>query len=596
MNNRRAGSQPAFHPLSNWVNEESSVVDAVALLDDPDLPLTELFKSTNLMQIFREKNPVVEEYLHQPIIIDEMFDIIKSSEEVPHMQIIMSLFNSTNQSLLKLFADEPNILERIVDILELEENGSLYRIGLITQLLANTVTAWPSDALQNYCASPVLFPTLLSLLNYDSIFVCLLQIAQTQPVWFHHYLWGFIIGLIGDKGLPKHPQSWNVKLPGVINCKDVNMVPIIRERVFKIFAKFSAVFTDETDFRTSLSQLIPKFMSVISTTEEKNALYQMALKVPPSNFLISHSFQIFKNLDDVPLQELESAVSYITYAYEGTEIEQIIHFIYNVFDRGVENVFIGKAIIDLITSTVDNFVYPRFLGKVFQHVVAIIWNRETEKSILENALLLQISAIVGDSPSWDGWEDFQNTVVESFSQSKEFPRDFMISIDNWDQDMVNKLQNPNSVIEMTPADKMFISMSFMNDELSGSESQSAESGSYHTEYEEEEIRIGEYYNTEPVQAMSIVPQSKKTSKFNSENVVPPKNDETKETPEEPENEDENENEETHKEEQEHKHEEEDTENNLNNTNNIEEAHDKNRKSKRNQKKDKRNNDEKCAVQ
>ena len=471
-------SPPPPSALEQWVPSSS---DNENLLLDPEMDVKTIFASPNVVSAFAHENSEIVLKLVTPESIAEIMELFRTTPEKSLLRTIFQLFMSTNKALLQALSEVSAGIDGLAGILRLEGEGDLYRIGLATQILTTCVKMWPGDVFEMMTKSPVLFPAILESLGKDSVLHCAIALAQTPPSWFHTFLWGFLNAYVAGRiRLPPKPRSWNVNFPGIENCERVELNSLQRQRVLQVICAFLVAFPDETDFKEVMMKMIPFMVSASHIHAEMVQLFELGMLLPSSPRLVERALDI---IDDRVEHHLltEKALDYLTYAYDGERIEPVVNFLFRILSPEMlthVNQFVLRAATKLVARMMEIAPYPRFFAKVTQHLIAYVWNRTTCESLLFRSVVLEIGTIVGDTPSWDGWKQFEREVIEPFMLKNRANRSVKISEENWDKLLVEKLMIQSSVIEMTAADRRPVYDNISDDDLS--DSRSAESGSYET--------------------------------------------------------------------------------------------------------------------
>lgn len=470
-------SPPTLSTLEKW-SPSSHENENMEL--DPEMDVKSIFQSPNIVSAFSHENSEIALRLVTPESIAEIIDLFKTTQDRSLLGTIFQLFMSTNKALLQAVSEVSAGIDGLGSILVLEGDENLYRIGLATQVLTTCVKMWPGDVFEMMTKSAVLFPSILASLGKDSVLHCAMTLAQTPPAWFHTFLWGFLSAYVAGRiKLPPKPRSWNVDFPGITNCEKVELNSLQRQRVIQVICAFLKAFPDEIDFKDVMMKMIPFMASASHIQAEQVQLFELGMLLPSSPRLVERALDIID--ERVEHHWLtEKALDYLSYAYDGEKIEPVVNFVFKILSPEMQknlNPFVLRATTKLVAKMMEKAPYPRFFAKVTQHLIAYVWNRSVMRdSLLFRSVVLQIATIVGDTPSWDGWKQFEREVVEPFMLKSRVDKDVKISEENWDKLLVDKLMIQSSVIEMTVADRRPVYDNISDDDLS--DSRSAESGSY----------------------------------------------------------------------------------------------------------------------
>ncbi|OHT05343.1 hypothetical protein TRFO_05920 [Tritrichomonas foetus] len=528
-------SPPPTNPIDEWtppVSSASSLIENVLM--DPSTPIIQVLKTPGILLAFREKNPALILRITEDNSIREIIKIFQSTEDKDLQIIIFQLFFSSNSNLLQTFAGNVEYIDLASEIFDnskklilINENcdhtsftenrkdinieqshnycgghlndanfsycddfpmnikQTIYNIGITTQIFLKAIKNAPAEVLTVLLKSDNFFKLILENLEIEPIFQMAQQMVQLQPVWFHTYLWGYLVAYINERTkMPEIPKNWNVHIPSISNCFSVKLNSEQRSRVLNLFTRFFQTFMDQaSDFNDAVNSLFSFIISTSFDMKERLALFDIGQFLPSNNKLLDIALDIID--ERIMNTELtQKALDYLTFYYDGKKIEPIVNFLFralnpesiNHFMRYGPNNFVLQSLINLIDKMMERALYPRFFAKVVQHCISYSWNNNVlNKHILFLSTCLSIGEIVGDMPSWDGWTIFQENVVDQFSRHLNFTKDEKINTKNWDNQLINKLLTHSSVIEMTIEDQRPFYYDLANE---SDETRSAESGSY----------------------------------------------------------------------------------------------------------------------
>jgi hypothetical protein len=402
--------------------------------------LETLLARPEILTLFQNRNSEVHSRLLLPSSLKQLFIFLSTSDDRPILDIILRLFQSPNPSLLEAVFQSSELTHSLLSVLDV---NSSFRTGYVTSIIETAVRLSPDDVLLLLAEDQIVFPTLLKRITEESIFTLFCTLITLAPSDSCLFLWGFLHAISPDS-----PISIPSALPpGVSACQAIELTLPAKVRLLEMFIHSSKTHKEENQFAKALSGLLPLFLSINAVKT-----FTLALELPPSEPLISHSLQLISTKSTSP-RDLELALRYLAYGYDGSKIEPIINFLHRIL-RSSANNFVFQATSALISATFSKTTYPRFFAKVVQHCIARAWNRTARlrAKLLYRAAVLEMAIVVRDTPSWSGWEEFDRNVLEPFIRREEFSRNFLISEKNWDQELVDRIKTQPEVLERTIID------------------------------------------------------------------------------------------------------------------------------------------------
>lgn len=491
------------HPQTQpetWNKTNSGSVDFTSLLEDPDKSIIEIISLYDVQTPMKEHNAAFEKLITRPETICEMLEYIKEGENKIIIIKIIQLFYSPNQTLLEALIDSTDNIDIITSIILYRGDNYLYRIGVACQILSEALHHWSSSVFEIMSQSQFCFSAMLSSIQITSIYQTLKIFAKTPPEWFHTFIWGLLTAYIsGRTSMPMAPNGWKVEAPGIINCGNVKLNTSQRVCVLKIIGSFLKKFHTESKFPNCMASVLSYIASTIHGIPEKEALLKTGLYLQSNKKLIELALDILDR-EQFNLPITQKAVAYLAKWYDGEKIEPILNFVFRVlnpefpgkYDKNCKknpNIFVLQETIKLTSNILERVNYPRFFSKAIQHCIAYSWNNKIEAdSLVFRSILLQLSTIVEDTPSWNGWITFHRQIIEKFNQNLEFQTDRRINTAGMDEDLLEKLKTHSSVIEITETDRKPFFYDISLDDFS--QARSGESGSYDSEYDEDSDIFG----------------------------------------------------------------------------------------------------------
>jgi hypothetical protein len=405
--------------------------------------LPELLSRPEVVVWYRDLSPDVYERFFSPVTIKNLCQLLATSDSRPTLETIHRLFLSPNTSLLEdLFSSA----DLTLSLLSVMNSGSGLRTGYAATIIESGFRHFPVDLLTAFNMIPQSFPTLLAHVHEEPIFALFHTVIGLVPASSATFLWGFIRVLIP----PSHGLTLPDDLPpGVVACASVRLQPPAKLRVLELLRTAARTFSDDSPFRAALLEAAPHFADISASV-----VFGMGLALPPSPALVQQALGLM-GAKTTPPRDLEAAVRYLAYGYDGARIEPVVNFLYRILRSSSTNSFVLQAGAALVAATFERATYPRFFAKVVQHCVARAWNRKPKlrSKLLYRAIVIDIATAVGDTPSWAGWEEFDRTVLRPYANRNEFPHDFLIPEADWDKALVDRIKTQPETLERTVIDR-----------------------------------------------------------------------------------------------------------------------------------------------
>lgn len=472
--------------------------EIASLLTDSSISIEQILRNPFFIQTFQSQNQDLLERIQSPESMKEIYEIIRSCKDRSLMSILNQVFFMPNSVALHASSKDPNIAQYMSEIISNNDPQNYERIGLISQILTYSINSWPNEIVESILKNDRLLPTILSNIHLNSIFYSFIQITSISSSSLHTYLYGFISACAEKK--IENITSWNIDYPGIKACFDIKLNTNQKIHVYKLITSYLKVFPDEKEFRSLIFSVINDLLDIATDQKEQAAVYNLASKLKRSSHLIEKAYQILSG-DTLNLEVADAAIQYLSLFDDGSTLEPIINLIFRILnpqefpENHYPNMFVLQGAIDLVKNISERVDSPRFFTKLIQICVAQSWNDQSGLShdnssflrmnLRRRSALLQISTVINDLSSFNGWNEFQTVVVEPFSQQHEFPRDFIINVDGIDEDDLERMKRQDSEIPMKAIDRRpYVDIRFSEDSDSGN----TLSGSYDEEEED---------NTEP---------------------------------------------------------------------------------------------------
>lgn len=397
-------------------------------LAKPDCSVDDLLKCPGVTSQFRNGNPNLVMFLLTEKNAKRIFEIIRTNPNRATQKALLALFQTSNTSLHRLFADNLVITEYAVNILEYPSDHGNFGVGIISRILSRAFDLWPDDMSEVFRISKTIYKSLIS--HMDN--VCIFHSVQDMITDSHKGLWLFMwycfLALAGED---EHKYSLTRRAALIQDDVRVDpkiITPLHRDHIINLLRLFFKLKLNcELEFADNVTRYI------IDQNEMTSLLYSLALTLPPNEIIMKRAVNEIIHCTDFKSPIIEQSLHYITKAIKMLSVEIIIGVTYIIISHHDSSNFVMNALQDLIEivfqtlSENDKAISKSNLKKI----IMLEYNKLNEDDDpMHFAFLISISKICCSTDQKDDemWDKFITTVVDPWLNNCDYDVDFRFDV------------------------------------------------------------------------------------------------------------------------------------------------------------------------
>lgn len=405
-------------------NKLSKIEELISFISNPETTVKDVIDYPNITQFFKQRNKVLNEYFSKEETLNGIMDIIFEDKSHSAQLVCLQIFMSTNQTVIKLFLGKTKFVEQLFIKLD-EENASVFLVGIITQILQKMLLNFSEEFFSLMDGMEIGYFSLLKNLENDSIYNLCTQIVKTPPSSAHKFLWGFLVAFCENMNEIKEIRE-TIKIPSVQKCMEIELNPVQKLRVLKLFTSFSNTFKSNNEFKGFLFGIMMELVKLTLTDDEKCELLQIGLSFELCNFpLMDLSYQVMVSTTSNGAL-IQQAIKYISYQFSKKSlVEPIVQFLFNILqeDSNLCNVFVLYDMNNLIEVILQRIPKRSAFVKLLQHCIIYSWNMYSEKLMIRSFLIKLGILIINEKPTMQEWKLFVENILKPFERKEIIDRD-----------------------------------------------------------------------------------------------------------------------------------------------------------------------------
>ena len=369
-------------------------VDAV--LKKEGSTLLEILQCSNTAQQFRSGHEGLQERLVNRKAMIEILDILRNSTERSVHKAILSVFQTSNMSLNRFFADDLVVAENaIVKTLEEPNPTAGFAAGTISRIINRSLDTWPDECGELCRVSDTIYVTVIKHINAPVVYQLLVDLMNDN----HRYdigifMWHCFLALlkknsaqVGRKPRAAY-QERDIEFSFELsNQHKLNIVELLRQY-------FDMRKGGESDF----DEIVASSIADLSADDFLSEMWILAKSLKPSEKLALRAYNdVLKSTD---LLLVERALAYLTVCYDVLPLKKLESVILKVMLRSdICNLGMIEwlRVVKNTAEKAEEKVRAQFKNEM-THIIGHLWTR-IEYDDMKRAFLMEAGTCVKDAPN-----------------------------------------------------------------------------------------------------------------------------------------------------------------------------------------------------
>ena len=399
-------------------------------LSQPDCTVDELLKCAGITSQFRNGNPSLIKFLQNEKNAKRIFEIIHSDPSRATQKSILSLFQTSNTSLHRLFAEYLVITEYAISILESDAAHKNFSVGIISRIISRAFDLWPDDMSEVFRISKTIYKTLIT--HMDSI--CVFHSVQDMITETHKGLWLFMWHcfrtLVGEDEKKYRLTRRSAFIDNDLKVDQSLMTDLHKDHIITVLRLFFKLkLYAEEEFANNVVNYI------IDQKNMSELLFSLALSLHPNEVLLHRAVNIILKSEHFIDPVIEKALNYIAFAIKIVDMKTIIGVTYATLEHHDASNFILSSLKSLVDVTLNHFNTEKneIITKL-RRIIMLEYNKtsETENPLYFSFLIsISISLLIGEQND-EQWSNYKRLVIDPWVNDENYDSSFRFHTENED--------------------------------------------------------------------------------------------------------------------------------------------------------------------
>lgn len=393
-----------------------------ALLEDPNCTVDALLKCPNLASQFRNSNPKVTEFLTKEKNVHRIIELIHTSRDKVLQKSVISLFQTSNVALHRVFADSIPLTEYAISILNQGGEIANYSFGIISRLLSRAFSLWPEDMSDVFRLSSMIYPTLIRKMDMPCVYYMMQDLLTEVHRGTAIFVFHAFMSIIPDE--ERHKYMWQrrslcIKQELMVSVKEMTWNH--RRNIFRLIGMF---FRAKGNIDKGFDTIVVKYLRTLVPLTE--GFFNLAGSLPPDPVLKQYAVRVLLKSNDFRERIVESAMRYIAVCTAILTLEEVIKILFLILIRpDTSNLVLlqGKEMLSKALEREETCETLKF--EVKQVLAYVVNNVKPEMEYLVLPFVVTCAKLVNESemtvPCWDA---FVERVVDPWSKDDGYDETF----------------------------------------------------------------------------------------------------------------------------------------------------------------------------
>ncbi|OHT05561.1 hypothetical protein TRFO_26628 [Tritrichomonas foetus] len=170
--------------------------EVLKVLEKSDCTTIDVLKCSDLSSIYRQNDPKLMQFLLDPKHIKDIYDILMRTGARSDHKRIMSLYQTNNTSLHRVFADSIPLTEYAFSPLVKNDDHSAYAAGTISRILSRALDSWPDEIYDVFHLSNNLYKIVIDNIDKSVVYTTISGIVSEANL-IYELMWYLFKALAG---------------------------------------------------------------------------------------------------------------------------------------------------------------------------------------------------------------------------------------------------------------------------------------------------------------------------------------------------------------------------------------------------------------
>ena len=399
------------------------------MLAQPNCSVDNLLKCSSLTSQFRNGNKDLVDFLCAEKNSMRIIEIIRDEESRVIQKSILSLFQTSNTSLHRLFADNLTLTEFAMSLVESKTSHANFSIGIMSRIISRAFDLWPDDMSEIFRISETIY--LLIIKHFDN--ECLFHTVQDlitdshKSVWL--LIWHLFRFLAGEKEGNYRLKHRKALIDNNIKVDQSYMTEAHKNHILDILRNFFKLrLSEESEFAENVTQYI------IDQGVVTAQLLSVALSLYPNEKILNYAISCIMNCTDFSELVLCRALQYVAFSYKFASSNDIGKIFFLILMQNDPSNFVLISLKAVLRSLVNDPEKLKLVSDDIKEIIMVKFNRTKEDSNpLLFSFLIAFSTMLSKDESNDSqWNEYIEKVIEPWNNDLDYSTDFYFKIDNAD--------------------------------------------------------------------------------------------------------------------------------------------------------------------
>ena len=177
--------------------------EVLKVLERSDATTIDVLKCSDLSTVYRQNDQKLMQFLMDPKHIRDIYDILMRTGARYDHKRIMTLYQTSNTSLHRVFADSIPLTEYAFTPLSKNDDKSGYAAGTISRMLSRALDTWSDEIYDIFHYSDMLYKIVIENIDKSVVYMTLCGIISEANFLFE-LMW-YLFKALAGKDYNKHP-------------------------------------------------------------------------------------------------------------------------------------------------------------------------------------------------------------------------------------------------------------------------------------------------------------------------------------------------------------------------------------------------------
>ncbi|OHT07347.1 hypothetical protein TRFO_24535 [Tritrichomonas foetus] len=422
----------------------------IKLNSNQKLTIHDIIECEDLPLLLRDKDPKLIGFLLDHENVKVLYDMLMQAKEKKVHKTIMSLYQTSNTCLHRLFADSIDLSEYALRCLTSDGDEMQYAMGTFSRIISRGFDNWPHEMWQVLRYTNGAINTIISNIDKSCISQAISDLFSTKHYpWICQFMWLLFLAFVS----PNKANEYKKDRPRFILFSDIDESDVRIESLHQNFtnehkqsaeALFIQFFSADIDY---LEEFHSQFFDYVATEEKEFTprLFKIVRQIGPNEKVKDRALNLIKEAaksQKFDTQTVSYCSEYLSVCSTILDMNTSLNIIFTLINTNSHQ-FTLFSMLQFVQRIEED--KPNWLQE-FQNLmisfVAYSWNNNVSNE--DAPMLIDILLSIGKTLKVDlsKWKEFGNNIkswgATSFIETKD-DRIYCIDYDfRFDQDFYDE--------------------------------------------------------------------------------------------------------------------------------------------------------------